>query len=243
MRGRLLQPRHSSLTGAATDRASDVTQVRYVWLTQGTQVLCIVPTYERWTCVWMSMAAANKTSNSTRAGAHPLRGPVLGLLINQDQPRHAYKLTGLLKQCLPAWQVSRASVGEALKQLEQEGLVSSIEGRRTVYRPIDGAQIALDEWMEQSVSTQPVREELQARIVSSCPHHAPLLLNALEVFEQQCYARLDETPGAEANVGSWKSLTINIVRAAEDEDIHAKIKWAKTARTWLNDYGTWPQNS
>lgn len=192
------------------------------------------------------MPALSQTSKATRKGAPALRGPLLGLLINQEQPNHIYKLRGLLTQSLPAaWQVSKSHVRYTLELLEREGnvrLIDSAKATLTVFVPTERAQYALDEWMEEAVSSRPVREELHARIVSSCPHHAPLLLKALDVFEQQCYARLNETPGAEANVGSWRSLTINIVRAAEDEDIHAKIKWAKTARTWINDYGTWSQD-
>jgi DNA-binding PadR family transcriptional regulator len=185
------------------------------------------------------MQARDETSKAAQKSAPVLRGPLLGLLVNQEQPNHIYKLMGLLAQRLPAWQASRQDVRYALKLLEEEGYARSIVGTgtsRKVYIPTENTRFALDEWMEQAVSSQPVREELHARIVSSCPHHAPLLLKALDVFEQQCYARLDETLGAEANAGSWRSLTINIGRAADDEDTHAKIKWAKTARKWLKDY-------
>lgn len=190
------------------------------------------------------MPPAHKTSNEAskakRKSTSALRGPLLGLLINQEQPSHIYKLKGLLAQCLPTWQVERSHVSYTLGLLKSEGLARSIastEAGVTVYVPTDQTQFALDEWMEQSVSTAPVREELHARIVSSCPQHAPLLLEALDMFEQRCYARLKETPGAEGNIGSWRSLMIDAVHAAEDEDINAKIRWARSTRKRIMDYG------
>jgi DNA-binding PadR family transcriptional regulator len=187
------------------------------------------------------MSAANepsKDASKIRRSAPALRGPLLGLLINQDQPSHRYKLAGLLAQCLPGWQVSQSLVRYPLEHLEDDGLASSMTSAdgMTVFVPTDRTQRALDEWMEEAVSSSPIREELYARIVSSRPYHAPLLLQALDMFEQGCYARLDETRDAETNMGSWKSLTISTVHAAEDEEIRAKIRWAQTTRKAIGDY-------
>jgi DNA-binding PadR family transcriptional regulator len=193
------------------------------------------------------MLPAHKTSKEAskakRRSTSALRGPLLGLLINQEQPSHIYKLKGLLAQCLPMWRVEKSHVRYTLRLLQSEGLAHSItstEGGLTVFAPTDQTRFALDEWMEQSVSIPAVREELHARIVSSCPHHAPLLLEALDVFERRCYARLKETPGPEGSMRSWRSLMINAVHAAEDEDINAKIRWAKTTKKRIMDYGRQP---
>jgi DNA-binding transcriptional ArsR family regulator len=145
---------------------------------------------------------------------------------------------GLLAQCLPPWQVSQGGVHYALRSLVEDGLVrlAQSEDGKTVYIPIDSTRRALDEWMEEAVSNAPVRDELYARIVSSCPHHAPLLLKSLDIFEQRCYHKLGETLSTEANMGSWRSLTIRAVHAAEDEEIRAKIRWAQTTRKAIRDY-------
>ncbi len=189
------------------------------------------------------MSAANEPSaeatKTTRKSVTALRGPLLGLLVNQDRPNHLYRITGLLAQYLPPWQVSRGGVKHVLQVLVKEGLVRSAESddQKTVFIPLDGAWCALDEWMEEAVSHPSVRDELHARIVSSSPSHAPLLVEALGVFERECYARLDGAPVvAEAGMESWRSLTISSIRAAEDEDTRAKIKWAQDTRKAIKDY-------
>lgn len=213
---------------------------RLVWIRKK----CSIFVYRSGRQISDRMLAAHGTSKEAskakRKSTSALRGPLLGLLINQEQPSHIYKLKGLLAQCLPTWRVERSHVGYTLGLLEKEGLacsIDSVETGGTVFAPTAQTRFALDEWMEQSVSTPPVREELHARIVSSCPHHAPMLLKALDAFERRCYARLKETPGAESSMGSWRSLMIDAVRVAEDEDIEAKIRWAQSTRKRIVDYG------
>ena len=184
------------------------------------------------------MGPANAPTNETQIATSPLRGPLLGLLVNQDRPTHAYKLRGRLDQLLPAWNVSHSTVAHLLNRLEAEGLVSSRqEQRKKVYVATERAESARDEWMEKSTSQPPLREELHAMIAGSAPRHAPLLLHALDAYEQECFDRIPETQGAETKAGSWRSLAINLTRAAVDEDLHAKIRWVKTARQWIADFG------
>ena len=167
-----------------------------------------------------------------RSGTAPLRGPLLNLLLQQQQANHAYKLTGLLNQSLPTWHVARWTVAELLDGFEAEGIVaSSSDGPRKVYFATATTARALDEWMRKAVSQPPIREELHAMIACSSRRHAPLLLSALDAYQKECSEMLSRsTAGGETNAGSWRSLTTNLVRAAADDQLNTKIAWAKAAQ-------------
>jgi hypothetical protein len=141
-------------------------------------------------------------------------------------------------QRLPAWQVRHPAVANLLKRLVDEGSVSCIPGPTKAYCSTDRAHLAVEQWMASPLHRESVREELHARIASSSPHHAPLLEKALETYERESFALLAESPPAEASSGSWRSLTINLTRAAADETLHANIKWSKIAREWIREWVT-----
>jgi DNA-binding PadR family transcriptional regulator len=172
-------------------------------------------------------------------GGSALRGPLLGVLLQQKEPVAAYRLSGLLMQRLPAWHLTHSAVANLLKRLSEEGYVSHSSGPRKGYVPTSAARLALEEWMRRPLSRQAVREELHARIASSSPHHAPLLCMALEDYERECFEMLDLDGGLGVGSpppGSWRSLTINLTRAAADESLHANIRWSKIARQWIRDW-------
>jgi DNA-binding PadR family transcriptional regulator len=164
---------------------------------------------------------------------------LLGLLIEQEQPVSAYRLSSLLMQRLPAWQITHSAVANLLKRLVEEGYAHASAEVRRGYVATDRARAALDDWMQKPLPRQTVREELHARIASASPRHAPLLYRALEQYERECFEALDddgETGGRGAPAGSWRSLTINLTRLAADETLHGNIRWSKVAKQWLRDW-------
>jgi hypothetical protein len=172
-------------------------------------------------------------------GGSALRGPLLGALLQQKQPVGAYRLSGLLMQRLPAWHLTHSAVANLLKRLLEEGYVSLSSGPMKGYVATSAARLALEDWMRRPLSRQGVREELHARIASSSPHHASLLCKALDDYERECFEMLDADGGfgiGSLPTGSWRSLTINLTRAAADETLHANIRWSKTARQWIGDW-------
>jgi DNA-binding PadR family transcriptional regulator len=187
-------------------------------------------------------------AHSGSAGASPLRGVLLALLLDeQERELSGYRLTTLLVRRLgPAWDVHRQSVYRALRQLEAEELVSSREqtsmvrdgtrhGQR-VFRATTRAEAARTGWIEGAASKEPVRDELHAKIAVSRAQDAPSLLRALDSYERSCFALLRQSGEAEIPVGSWASLSMNLARAAVDESIQADLKWISKARAWIKDY-------
>jgi len=182
---------------------------------------------------------AQEASSIDWGGTSALRGPLLGLLLEQDQPIGAYRLSSLLMQRLPTWQVTHSAIANLLKRLVAEGYASTPTGPQGGYVATDRARLALDDWMGRPLSRQTVREDLHARIASASPHHAPLLYRAVAAYERECFDLLDDYGGAIERLvpnGSWRSLTLNLTRAAADEMLHGHIRWSRLARRALRDW-------
>jgi DNA-binding PadR family transcriptional regulator len=181
-------------------------------------------------------------SDRRLASGSPLRGALLALISEGEQPHGAYKLWSLVDRRLgPAWGVTRPSVYSALKGLEEDGLVSAVAKNRggrgqTVYLATADAEPALAAWMEGPIGIRPVRVELQARIAMSSAKHAPQLLRALDVYERECFAMLRRTSEAEVPMGSWRGLAMNLTLSAVDEGLRAEFRWIAMARRWIGDF-------
>jgi hypothetical protein len=183
--------------------------------------------------------AAREASRTTWVGGSTLRGPLLGALLQQERPVGAYRLSGLLMQRLPSWHLTHSAVANLVRRLLEEGYVSLSPGPPPGYVPTAAAELALEEWMHRPLSRQTVREELHARIASSSPRHAQLLCEALDDYERECFEMLDADGCLGLGnplAGSWRSLAINLTRAAADETLHANIRWSKLARRWISDW-------
>lgn len=189
----------------------------------------------------MEKGTAYEASSAAWLGPSALRGPLLGLLFEQDRPISCYRLSSLLMRRLPAWQVTHSSVANLLKRLLEEGYAcASPEGSR-VYCATDKARLALEDWMQKPLCRQAIREELHARIASASPHHAPLLCKALDDYERECIEMLGAHSGAITPIAplrSWRSLTITLTRAAADESLRANITWSRLARQMIGDWIT-----
>jgi DNA-binding PadR family transcriptional regulator len=172
----------------------------------------------------------------------PLKGVLLGLVAELEQPTHAYVLAGMLARRLgPAWQVDRKSVYQMLSQLRSANLVSSEpsptrRGVLDVYFPTEHTEAALVLWMETNASKSPVREELQAKVAVSRPKDVPSLLRALDAYERECFEMLKATTEAEVGTASWAGLGMALARIAADEHLQAELRWVMTARQAIQEF-------
>lgn len=170
-------------------------------------------------------------------GGSPLVGPLLGELLRQERPVGAYKLASVLRRRLPGWGITHSSVYSLLKRLAREDIICRAPGSPASYMAGPRAGSVLDEWMQMPCPKQSMREELHARIASSSPHHAPILLGQLDAHEKECFEMLAERVPADTTPrGSWMALTINLNQAAVDEALHASIKFCKIARRWIEEW-------
>jgi len=180
--------------------------------------------------------AAREASSASWIGGSALRGPLLGLMLEHDQPIGAYRLSSLLMQRLPGWQLTHSSIANLLKRLVEEGYVTCEAGSTQTYLASPQAELAIEEWMRTPLSRHAVRDELHARIASSKPQHAPLLFKALQDYEQECFDSLQDGGRRDAPGGSWRALTISLTGAAVEENLNANIRWSRLARRWIRDW-------
>lgn len=171
-----------------------------------------------------------------------MKGVLLGLVNELEQPTHAYVLASMMARRLgPAWQVERKRVYQMLDQLENANLISSSlrpskRGVLSVYSPTEHTDEAISTWMETRVSKSPVREELQAKIAVSRAEDVPCLLRALDAYERECFEMLKETADAEVPSRSWSGVAMTLARAAADEHLQAELRWVMIARQAIQEY-------
>jgi len=172
----------------------------------------------------------------------PLKGVLLGLVSELEQPAHAYVLATMMARRLgPAWQVDRKRVYQMLEQLEKANLISSSErhtkrGILEVYSPTDQTAGALSTWMDTHASKAPVREELQAKIAVSRVEDVPSLLRALDAYERECFEMLQATSESDVPARSWSGVAMTLARVAADEHLQAELRWVMTARQTIEDF-------
>jgi DNA-binding PadR family transcriptional regulator len=177
--------------------------------------------------------------DASLSGATSLRGPLLGLLVEQEQPIASYRLSSLLMQRLPEWGVSHSAISNLLKRLAAAGYATVSGSESVAYTPTEKARAAVDAWMAGPLCRQTIRQELHARIASASPRHAALIYAAVEAYERECFELLDDGAGSwepDTPAGSWRSLTIGLTRAASDETLRGHIRWSQLAKRALKDW-------
>ncbi len=169
-------------------------------------------------------------------GSSPLKGALLGLLV--QHPGHGYDLALRLHRRLgPAWQIEAKGLYPMLQQLERAGLVSSEKVAcagptrgRVMYSPTEHAPRALTEWMRTGHSTEPLRVELHAKLAVARREDVPLLLRALDGYEQDCVKLLSASAERFPQAGSLTALAMNLTRSSALMRLRTELEWIALAR-------------
>jgi DNA-binding PadR family transcriptional regulator len=190
--------------------------------------------------------AANTVGKSTNwMKGSPLKGALLALLLELDEPTHPYLLATLLAERLgSAFRVEPEAVYKMLKALEQAEMVASEKRenetgswrRQNVYRPTDLTGRAVSAWMAAPVSDVAARPELLVKIAFARPSDIPVLLDALNALEMRRMDRLDECQSAEVPMSSWVGLATNVACTWTEEHLHADLRWIMATRDWMREY-------
>lgn len=190
---------------------------------------------------------ATETARRDSLKRSPLKGALLALLLELDEPTHGYKLAPLLAERLePAEQIEIQAVYRMLKDLEALGLVvgewrrGEEGGRRPpkrVYRVTEMAEPAVDQWMATSVPDGAARIELLIKIAFSRPSDAPLLLDVLRMRENRCIERIkDCDPGEVTATSTWAGIGGNVALIWTEKHGQAELEWIMSVREWIHDY-------
>jgi DNA-binding PadR family transcriptional regulator len=181
----------------------------------------------------------------------PLKGALLALLLELDEPIHVYRLATLLARRLePVMRVEREGVYGMLDVLERLGLVTreirkgergGLRNDQRFYSASEMTGPAVTEWMAAPVSDGTAKVELLIRIAVSQPSHAPILLEILRMCEVRCLDRLSRyekqtNRGENVAPSTWKGLAIGVVSLWTKKHTQAELEWIMSTRDWMDDY-------
>lgn len=179
---------------------------------------------------------------SKQRGTTSLRTAVVAALV--EEPGHGYQLAARLNMRMgPAWKVDEKRVYEVLKELEDEGMASSVEERspdgsrlRRVYTATALAEQERARWMDEPQSVPLVRADIHARMAFSRPEEAPRLLKGLDEYEMDCMEMLERYTEADFRPAAWRGRVLNLMRVAAREQLQAEIRWIMRARREIKEF-------
>jgi DNA-binding PadR family transcriptional regulator len=118
---------------------------------------------------------------------------VLGLLI--EQPDHRFSLRRRLETRFGLAQFSPSTTYSAVKQLEKDGYVRTVEAGQGecdgIYEATPEGEAHSREWVCAPANALVTREELHAKIALSQPRDLPRLIDVIYTEECACAAELD----------------------------------------------------
>jgi len=189
------------------------------------------------------MAAQTSTKTWMQGSSAPLRGALLGLLL--QRPGHGGDLVSRLKGRLgETWRIDVTDVYRLLRRLEEEGLATSVQehrggnDRRTrmVYHPTEHTAKAVTCWMETLMPREPVRLALQAKLAVAREEDVPTLLRALREYERECIALAQFVLPTDSSPQSWQALFMDGTRDAVYGMLRAEIDWSVRMRQRIAEY-------
>jgi DNA-binding PadR family transcriptional regulator len=173
----------------------------------------------------------------------PLRGALLALLLELDEPTHPWRLATLLARRFgPTSGIDNNFVYKMLTSLVEQRLVACTMRKNDdgqlhkVYGPTDLTERALGEWMAAPVSEGATRTELQIKFAFSRPCDGPVLLGMLDTYEMLCLDRLAECLDAEVPMSSWTGLRMNVASTWTEERLEGALRWIMRTRQSMRDY-------
>ncbi len=189
----------------------------------------------------MSVAAVDKKWMK----GSPLKGALLALLLELDEPTHPWRLaTSLERRLGPVSGIDRDAVYKMLPVLARQGLVvcttreneSGGWQNQKVYGVTELTEPALSDWFATPVSDWATRTELQVKIAFSRPSDAPVLMRMLDMYERLCTDRLLECEDDDVLMSSWMGVTMNVACTWTEEHLEAELRWIMRTRDSLRDY-------
>jgi DNA-binding PadR family transcriptional regulator len=175
----------------------------------------------------------------------PLKGALLALLLELDEPTYPWRLATLVTRRLgPASGIDPGVVYKMLTKLVEQSLVACTKRKdadgqiQKVYGATLLTERALSEWMATPVSGETTRTELQIKFAFSRPCDAPVLLQTLDTYELQCIDRLGECLDAEVLMSSWTGLRMNVASTWTEERLEGELRWIMRTRESMRDYAT-----
>ncbi len=164
----------------------------------------------------------------------PLKGAVLGVLVQRES--YGYEIANMLERQLgPDWSVARSTLYRTLKTMLERGLLESgssgeTSSARIVYRSTAQAEALYVDWMESPFPAEHGPLQLPARMVVARRQDLPRLLNALNDYERDLFARRRRIQEGMPALGSLRSTMMFLVREAPLHQIAGELAWVDMSR-------------
>lgn len=179
------------------------------------------------------------TAHATNANQSPLRGALLGLLVQGSS--HGYELANRLQRQLgPSWPIHRTSLYRILKGIHEDGLIvpeSADESNpaRIVYSATDLAAPAVVAWMDSPLPIEDGQLQLQARMVVARPEDLPRLLISLNGYERELFAKRAKIEADMPARQPLRSAMMFLVREAPIQRINGELLWVDLSRQTIRN--------
>ena len=169
----------------------------------------------------------------------PLKGALLALLLELDEPTHPWKLATQLERRLgPGSGIEPEVVYKMLPVLVRERLAactmrandSGNYREQKVYGPTELTEVAVSDWIAMPLAGDASRAELQVKIAFSRPSDAPVLLGHLDSYERRCMERLLECLEVDVPLSSWLGVAMNAACSWTKEHLEAEQRWIMRTR-------------
>jgi DNA-binding PadR family transcriptional regulator len=174
-----------------------------------------------------------------------VRLAVLGLLI--ERPSYGYELAQRLEGRFPDWNLSPTGVYGALNQLEDAEQVRIVgerstggrrAPRRTVYESTPAGVSAFREWLAESSTMDPNRQELDMKIQLASRESLPLMIELARRQETVCMgelAALTRTAPPDS-VSAWEHAAAVLNRNGRIKWLQFRIERLQEARSVMQAF-------
>jgi DNA-binding PadR family transcriptional regulator len=173
---------------------------------------------------------------------------VLGLLV--EQSANCYQLDRRLGERFGSAEYTHGTARQAIKRLVKEGLVRAVtvqeseagEDARlgsTNYEVTPVGAARFREWMQASVSTPPVREELHAKVALCQPADLPRMIAVVREAELVCAGKLEglnwriRRGRGDTDPEDWQARMDVVVSTGDQVWWESRIKWLQQVRMFL----------
>jgi DNA-binding PadR family transcriptional regulator len=179
------------------------------------------------------------------------REVVLGLLT--EEPSNCYQLDRRLAERFGSAGYTHGTARQAIKRLVDEQLVRAsgldagvasgegIRARTTIYEATPAGTDRFHEWMWESVSTPPVREELHAKIALCRPADLPRMVEVVREAETICAGRLQglnwrvRARRRDLDAEDFRVRMDLVVSTGDQAWWESRIKWLQRVRVYLEE--------
>lgn len=175
----------------------------------------------------------------------PLEGALLGMLV--QQPGYGYELANRLERRLGSLlRIERRTLYRTLERMERAEVAHSDDraaGRtelprssRLVYVATPTAERLLGKWLMEAPAPLQGKTLMPIKIAVARVQDTPLLLQALDDYERQCFQACESIEVELPAPRSFLAISMHLARANTLAHLRAELLWVDAARRMIREF-------